>query len=72
MTYGVKHVQVGNISIYIEQEKFSSSYTVVAYEIFDEERGLARTLNKNTYATIEQARKRFSYLKSLAKKGELQ
>lgn len=72
MTYCIKRVEVGNISILIEQDKFSSAYDVTALEIFDKEKGLARVINENTYPTIEKARKRFSYLKSLAKKGELQ
>lgn len=70
MTYTIKTEQINNISISITQDKFSSAYDVTAVEVHDN--GLGYVLNENTYPTIEKARKRFSYLKSLAKKGKLQ
>ena len=69
MTLVLKQAEVGNTHINIEQNKFTSAYDVVAYHVYED--GSAIVINENTYPTIEKARKRFSYLKSLAKKGEL-
>ena len=66
MTVTIKSETINGYYIEITQEKFSSAYDVSASEEID---SLWYTVNENTYATIEAAKKRYSYLKSQAKKG---
>ncbi len=66
MTITIKSEHVGDYIIEISQNKFSSAYDVSALE---KNGSQWYAINKNTYPTIEDAKKRFSYLKSQAKKG---
>ncbi len=61
MTFVIQTKRIGNHEISIEQDKFNSGYTVKEIELIDESRGVER--NRNDYATLKQAKKRFAYLK---------
>ena len=60
MTFVIQTKRIGNHEISIEQDKFNSGYAVKEIELIDESRGVER--NRNDYATLKQAKKRFAYL----------
>lgn len=66
MTFVIQTKRIGNYEISIEQDKFNSGYAVKEIELIDESRGVER--NRNDYATLKQAKKRFAYLERKYKK----
>lgn len=70
MTTTIKSERVYGYSISIEQEKYSNGYTVTACEIF-EGNLCGYPLKENYYGTLDKAKRRYSNLKRMAKKGEI-
>lgn len=67
MTYTIARQTVGNIHIYIEQDKFETAFKVEAVKVDDIGNGYP--LKSGTYPTIDKATARYKALVRMAKKG---
>lgn len=69
MTFGYAEEKVNDYIITIEQEKFSNAFKVCAYPIINESENLAGFPETELYyGTMQEAKRRFSYLKSKIKR----
>ena len=66
MTVTIQQEIINNQYVYIEQDKNESGYNVgIAESVGNTE--LYRTVNKHVYPTLQQAKRRYSYLKRKAR-----
>lgn len=70
MTITFATENVNNYNIYIEQDKYTTSFKVGASPIVSE--GLCGfPVSELVYPTYDKAKRRYNYLRSKARKGEL-
>lgn len=60
MTFTLQKISNNDYTVYIDQDKFCTSFRVEVVKHIDECR--AYTINAHTYPTFEKARRRYNYL----------